>query len=109
MAGLYLAFAWVVVQVAATVFPALELPPEALTLVIVVVSVGFPVALVLSWAFDLTPETMRRAVETVAPGPAVEYDGNPGGLSGGSQAGPEERAPAQSSPAAAPPANTESI
>ena len=54
--------AWVVVQVAETVFEPLQLPPWALTLVVVLAILGFPVALALAWAFEATPGGLRRDV-----------------------------------------------
>ena len=56
----YAAAAFVVLQLAEIVIPALGLPEWALTLVVVLSAVGFPVAILLSWAFDLTPEGVRR-------------------------------------------------
>jgi hypothetical protein len=58
--------AWVLLQVSATAFPYLGLPAWAVTLVIVLSLLFFPLALVLAWAFDLTPEGVKRA--TPAPG-----------------------------------------
>jgi TolB-like protein len=58
--------AWLLIQVSDTVFPRLNLPDWAVTLVIVLVLLGFPVAVVLAWAFELTPEGVVRA-EDVAP------------------------------------------
>ena len=54
VAGAYGVVAWLVIQISATVFPAWELPSWALRLVILIALLGFPVALVLAWAFDLT-------------------------------------------------------
>ena len=45
----YVVGAWVVIQVAETVFPNIGLPDSAVTLVIGLVAVGFPLALILSW------------------------------------------------------------
>ncbi|MEZ4416790.1 MAG: hypothetical protein R3E10_13660 [Gemmatimonadota bacterium] len=56
----YAAAAFVVLQLAEIVLPALGLPEWSLTLVVVLAAAGLPVALVLSWAFDLTPEGVRR-------------------------------------------------
>ncbi len=53
VAGLYAVAAWAVVQVASTVFPILELPAWTVRLVLLLVALGFPVALALAWAFDL--------------------------------------------------------
>ena len=66
VAAAYLVVAWLLVQVAGTTFEPLGLPPWALKLVIVVVALGFPVACVLAWAFDVTPRGVER---TGAAGP----------------------------------------
>jgi TolB-like protein/Flp pilus assembly protein TadD len=51
----YFVVGWLLIQIAATVFPPLELPAWALRLVVVTVLAGFPIALVLAWAFDVGP------------------------------------------------------
>ncbi|MDB6162611.1 MAG: protein kinase [Xanthomonadaceae bacterium] len=55
----YLVVAWVVVQAASIGFPAFDLPPRVLRLCILVAALGFPLALVLSWVIDVTPEGLR--------------------------------------------------
>ena len=55
--------AWLVIQISDTVFPRLNLPDWAVTLVIVLLLLGLPVAVVLAWAFELTPEGVVRAEE----------------------------------------------
>jgi TolB-like protein/Tfp pilus assembly protein PilF len=62
----YAVVGWLVMQVAATVVPALHLPDAITTGVVVIALLGFPIALVLAWAFEMTPEGMRRT-EDVAP------------------------------------------
>ena len=47
--------AWVLIEVAHTAFPTLQLPDWTTTLVTVLLIMGFPVALVIAWAFELTP------------------------------------------------------
>lgn len=64
----YLAAAWLVIQVADTVFPALDLPQSALTILIIVVGIGFVPVTVISWAFDLTPDGLKRDAD-IAEGP----------------------------------------
>ncbi len=59
-AVLYALVAWMLVQVAETTFPYLGLSARAITGGIVSVIVGFPVALALAWAFDLTRKGIRR-------------------------------------------------
>jgi hypothetical protein len=57
----YLVAGWVVVEVTATTFPLLGLPGWAATFVLVLVLCGLPVALALAWAYDITPEGVKRA------------------------------------------------
>lgn len=56
----YLAVAWLLIQVAATVLPAYGVSEATLTILITVVAIGFVPAVVLSWVFDWTPEGLRR-------------------------------------------------
>jgi TolB-like protein len=51
---------WLLIQVATQVFPFLEIPNWTIRLVILVIAVGFPVALLIAWAFELTPEGIKR-------------------------------------------------
>jgi Predicted integral membrane protein len=62
----YAVVAWLLMQIATQVFPFLEIPNWAIRLVIMLIVIGFPIALVLAWAFELTPEGIRRT-EDVAP------------------------------------------
>src|SRR4051812_44928939 len=56
----YAIVGWLLVQVATQVFPFLEIPNWIVRLVIVLVAVGFPIALIIAWAFELTPEGIKR-------------------------------------------------
>ena len=56
----YAVAAWLLAQIATQVFPFFEIPNWAVRLVIVLLILGFPVALILSWAFDITPEGIKR-------------------------------------------------
>ncbi len=56
----YAIVGWLVVQIATQVFPFLEIPNWVVRLVIVLVAIGFPIALVIAWAFELTPEGIKR-------------------------------------------------
>jgi hypothetical protein len=62
----YAIVGWLMMQVAATVVPALHLPDSLTTAVVVVVLLGFPIALVIAWAFEMTPEGMKRT-ENISP------------------------------------------
>src|SRR5437588_721091 len=56
----YAVVAWLLIQVATQVFPFFELPNWAVQIVVLAMVIGFPIALVLSWAFELTPEGIKR-------------------------------------------------
>src|SRR5438105_4491567 len=56
----YAIVGWLLVQIATQVFPFLEIPNWIVRLVIVLVAIGFPVALIIAWAFELTPEGIKR-------------------------------------------------
>jgi serine/threonine-protein kinase len=56
----YAIVGWLLVQVATQVFPFLEIPNWVVRLVIALVAIGFPVALVIAWAFELTPQGIER-------------------------------------------------
>jgi serine/threonine-protein kinase len=58
-AGMYLVMAFVVVQVVDAVFPLLPLPERAGTLVLELLAIGFPIAIGLAWALELTPGGLR--------------------------------------------------
>lgn len=60
VAIVYVLVGWVMMQVGEVTFEALGLPPWALTLLIVIILLGFPIALVLAWAFEVTPEGVRK-------------------------------------------------
>jgi len=63
---------WLLVQVAGAFFPALQLPTWTVTLVAALVILGFPIALLLSWAFELTPQGIVRTLDVPpAQDPAV--------------------------------------
>lgn len=56
----YAIVGWLLVQIATQVFPFFEVPNWAVRLVVLVIVVGFPIALILAWAFELTPEGLKR-------------------------------------------------
>src|SRR5213595_4206115 len=53
--------AWLLMQVASQIFPFFEIPNWAVRLVVLLLVIGFPVAVILAWAFELTPEGIKRA------------------------------------------------
>src|SRR6266700_6044653 len=53
--------AWLRMQVASQIFPFFEIPNWAVRLVVLLLVIGFPLAVILAWAFELTPEGIKRA------------------------------------------------
>jgi TolB-like protein/Flp pilus assembly protein TadD len=66
----YLVVGWLMIEVADTVFPRLGLPDWTVTFVIALLMLGLPVALFFAWAFELTPEGVKRT-EAVSPAESV--------------------------------------
>jgi hypothetical protein len=62
----YAIVGWLLVQIATQVFPFLEIPNWVVRLVIASVAIGFPIALVIAWAFELTPEGLKRTEDVDA-------------------------------------------
>src|SRR5512133_1289184 len=56
----YVVAAWLVAQVVTQIFPVFEVSQWALRSMIVLLIAGFPIALILAWAFDITPEGIKR-------------------------------------------------
>lgn len=65
-AAAYVTAAFIVIQLASAVFPAWEMPPWALRLVIIILLIGFPISLILAWALELTPEGIRTTPTTAS-------------------------------------------
>ncbi len=63
----YAVVAWLLMQIASQIFPFFEIPNWAVRLVVLLLVIGFPVALILAWAFELTPEGIKRT-EEIEPG-----------------------------------------
>lgn len=60
VAAAYAVVAWLLIEVADTIFPRLGLPDWTVTLVIALLILGFPLALALSWAYEITPEGVKK-------------------------------------------------
>src|SRR4029079_1184179 len=65
VAAAYLVVAWVAIQAASIALPAFDAPMWALRVVILLFALGFPLALLLTWALDVTPEGLRFTAGTV--------------------------------------------
>jgi TolB-like protein len=62
----YAVVGWLLVQVATQVFPFFEIPNWAVRLIVLAIVIGFPIALVIAWAFELTPEGLKRTEDVDA-------------------------------------------
>src|SRR5438046_3647683 len=68
----YAVVGWLLVQISTHVFPCLEIPNWIVRLVIILIAIGFPIALVIAWAFEATPEGIKRTeVADAMPGSAA--------------------------------------
>src|SRR6184192_1989650 len=56
----YAVVGWLIAQIATQIFPFLEIPNWVVRLIIVLIAIGFPIALVIAWAFETTPEGIKR-------------------------------------------------
>ncbi len=68
VAAAYIIAAGFIIQIGSAVFPAWDLPNWTLRLVVVLLLAGFPIALILAWAYDVTPQGIRATPTTSAPG-----------------------------------------
>src|SRR3982750_1270985 len=66
----YAVVSWLLVQIATQVFPFFDIPNWAVRVVVLVLALGFPVALVLAWAFEITPDGIRLESD-IAPNESV--------------------------------------
>jgi TolB-like protein/Tfp pilus assembly protein PilF len=60
VAAAYAVVGWLLVQVATQVFPFFDIPNWGIRLVVLLIVIGFPIALVIAWAFEATPEGIKR-------------------------------------------------
>jgi len=79
VAVVYAAIAFLIWQVADIAFPALGLPDSAMTFVLVLTALGFPIAVVLAWAYEVTPDSQtREGSEDSSQAATVEVPAGPG-------------------------------
>jgi adenylate cyclase len=60
VAGLYGVVAWIIAEVSSVVFPVLLLPEWTVSFVVILLILGFPIAMVLAWAYDIGPQGIER-------------------------------------------------
>jgi TolB-like protein/tetratricopeptide (TPR) repeat protein len=66
----YAVVSWLLIQAASILFPTFDAPSWAMKVLVVVIMIGFLLALVLSWAFEITPEGIRRE-EDISPNESI--------------------------------------
>src|SRR5947208_9382156 len=59
----YTVAGWLIVQIATQVFPVFDVPNWTVRLIVMALIFGFPIALILSWMFDITPQGIKRTDE----------------------------------------------
>ena len=69
----YAVAAWLLVQIATQVFPFFNIPNWSVRLIVVVLAIGFPVAVVLAWVYEITPEGVRRTEPADSPAARPDY------------------------------------
>src|SRR6266699_4727805 len=52
--------AWLLLQAASILFPTFEAPPWTMKVFVALTALGFPITLIIAWAFELTPEGLKR-------------------------------------------------
>jgi serine/threonine-protein kinase len=62
----YAVVGWLVIQISSTVLPTFHAPEWVVQTLVVLVALGFPIALVIAWAFEMTPEGMKRTADVSA-------------------------------------------
>ena len=76
VAAAYAVVGWLLIQIATQVFPFFDLPNWSVRLIVLLILAGFPIALMLAWAFDVTPEVIVRTEAEGQPALAMPGIGN---------------------------------
>jgi hypothetical protein len=64
----YAVVAWLLIQIATQVFPFFEIPNWGVRLIVLFIVIGFPIALIIAWAFEATPQGIKRTEAADAAG-----------------------------------------
>lgn len=73
VAAAYAVAGWLLVQVATQVFPIFHMPDWTAQIVVLLVVLGFPIAVIFAWVYEITPEGVRRTVAADSPDARPEY------------------------------------
>ncbi len=68
----YAVFAWLLIQPGSILFPTFEAPTWMMKAFVIATAAGFPVALIIAWAFEMTPHGMKRT-EDISPHEVLPY------------------------------------
>jgi len=71
----YVVAAWLVIQVVETIFPAFGFGDATVRTAVIVLAIGFPLVLILSWLYELTPEGLKLDKDVDRSGPALHHVG----------------------------------
>ena len=71
VSAVYLAVAWLLLQIADTIAPIVDLPISAQKILLLMLTIGFPVAVILAWVLELTPEGLQRDSGSDSPNPSL--------------------------------------
>src|SRR3712207_5256965 len=72
VAAAYAVVAWLLIQLASILFPTFEAPPWVMKVFIAIVAAGFVIAVIIAWAFEMTPEGLKRTA-TISPDVKLPY------------------------------------
>src|SRR5207244_8700214 len=68
----YAVISWLLIQAASILLPTFEAPPWVMKVLVVLLALGFLFAVFISWAFEMTPEGMKRTAD-ISPGDVIPY------------------------------------
>jgi ketosteroid isomerase-like protein len=68
----YAVVAWLLIEIASVLLPLVDAPESIITAFVVLLALGFAVALFVSWAFEMTPEGLKRT-QDLSPGEVIPY------------------------------------
>ncbi len=71
VSAVYLAVAWLLLQIVDTIAPIIDLPISAQKILLLLLTIGFPVAVILAWVLELTPEGLQRDSGSDSPNPSL--------------------------------------
>ena len=70
----YAVVSWLLIQISATVFPQFDMPMWTARLVTLLLAIGFPIALIIAWAFELSPDGIKTTKAARTENPDAESD-----------------------------------